>query len=146
MYFLIVEDDHLQATWIEENLGKAFPRARFERIATESDFQSRIKEIVDNPPNVVLMDVMLRWTDPSPNMPQAAQDYQGFHRAGIRCAKLLREHSGTKTIPVVLFTVLEENDLEEELSRLKEVGCFLVRKDSDMDPLVEELRRILHEQ
>ncbi len=65
MYLLVIEDDYLQANWIQENLQTAFPTARIQRIATELDFRSHLEEIGRDRPTVIIMDVMLRWTDPS---------------------------------------------------------------------------------
>ncbi|HXM47861.1 MAG TPA: toll/interleukin-1 receptor domain-containing protein [Pyrinomonadaceae bacterium] len=41
---------------------------------------------------------------------------EGFYRAGVRWVELLRANSKTKDIPVVLYSVFDESDLEAELS------------------------------
>ena len=89
-------------------------------------------------PDVVVMDVMLRWTDPSPNLVEPPDDIKeaGFYRAGLRCAKLLREHVETKHTPVILYTVLERSDVHNNLDDLVHLS-----KQADIGPLVGEIRR-----
>src|SRR6267154_1778537 len=109
MKILIVEDDHLQAEWIHMSLAQAFPKAEFNCVRTEAEFRSRFGEIADNRPQVVVMDVMLRWEDPSPEI-TPRPDYveaEGFYRAGLRCERMLAQDERTSHVPVILYTVLE---------------------------------------
>ena len=85
---LIVEDDHLQSEWIEIEIKKHFPGVQVEKIATEYDFRIKLEDVKKNPPDIILIDVMLRWTDPSPNMIHAPKDVKedgGHFHAGFRC-------------------------------------------------------------
>jgi DNA-binding NarL/FixJ family response regulator len=119
MRIVILEDDHLQAETITQQLQKAFPDSTIDLISTEAEFHSSVDRIVKERPDVVILDVMVRWTDPSPDrpvMPKEVAD-NGHYRAGLRCQYLLAERD--PTIPVILYTILEEQDLEKELSHLK---------------------------
>jgi CheY-like chemotaxis protein len=142
MYILVVEDQFVQADLICENLEKEFPDSVIEQIDTESEFRYRLDAIAMNPPDVIVMDVMLPWTEPDPVMPPTPEDVlnAGFNRAGLRCAKLLAENDLTKGIPVIVYTVLEEFDLEREL-RNDHRNVVYLRKDSDPDPLF----KLIHE-
>jgi hypothetical protein len=143
MNMLVIEDDYLQANWIQENLLKAFPGSKIEHIATELDFRSKIDSLVKHPPAVIIMDVMLRWTDPSPDMTPPPEDViRGkFHRAGVRCKKLLLEHNATKDIPLILYSVLEAADLQKEI---QELGSTLVHVPKESDPwsLIAKIREV----
>jgi DNA-binding response OmpR family regulator len=141
MYILLVEDDYLQADWIEASLKTAFGNIQVERIATEQEFYARVPEIVANPPDVIVIDVMLRWTDPSREMvePPPAVEKDGFYRAGIRCQEKLAEQKETSQIPIVLYTVLERIDLEQEIDGLSKSVTYL-RKDSDSTSLTDQIR------
>lgn len=142
MYILVVEDDYLQANLICEKLTSEF-HADVKRISTELEFRLSLNEFEENPPDVIVMDVMLRWTDPSPEIkiPPREVRKEGFYRAGIRCTKILAERDATKHIPVILYTILEHTDLEKQLTDLSTVMDVIhLRKESEDDRLVDSIR------
>jgi hypothetical protein len=143
MYIVVVEDDHNQAAWIEARLKERFPEAEFRRVKTEHEFRSLSSEFAQVPPDIVIMDVMLRWTDPSPNQPARPERVkeEGPFKAGLRCQEIFASIPGCGTVPVLLYTVLEEKDLRKELGKL--TGLFVhLRKDSDAGPLLESVVRL----
>src|SRR5262245_13291653 len=109
MKILLVEDDYLMTDWLYPKLEEEFPNAEIDKISTESEFYSRLVSIAVNPPDIILMDVMLRWADPSPDLQSPPREVQegGFFRAGLRCQRLLSKKTQPNQIPVVLFTTLE---------------------------------------
>jgi len=149
MKILIVEDDYLQADWIRANLEQAFSNLEtgidIDQIGTELEFRARLADIPKEPPDVIIMDVMLRWTDPSPDMQLPPDDVQekGFYRAGLRCARLLAKDKRTSDIPVILYTVLEHIDLKGDLQGLPERVIYLLKK-SDPTELIQRIRDLTH--
>lgn len=142
MYIVLVEDDHLQAEWVESCLDEAFEDLRVERISTESGFYSWLQRDLDERPVVFIIDVMLRWADPSPvmaEMPPAVKE-NGFYRAGVRCQKEIANDERLRDVPVILYTVLEDLDLEEVL-RQKDPNVAYLRKDSLAEPLIRTIRQ-----
>lgn len=138
MKVLLVEDDYVQEDTITEALERAFTGIKVDKIRTEAEFHEGIDRIARKPPDVVIMDVMLRWTDPAPDMPipPAVVQKDGYHRAGLRCADMLSERDATKNVPVILFTVLRREDLELP----KTHNILYVSKESDLDELVSRIR------
>ena len=134
MRFLLIEDDHLQAAGIRSNLKEAFPSAEFDTISTESEFRSRFDEIKKTHYDVAIVDVMLRWANPAPQMPEQPEDVRkgGFFRAGLRCRERLE---GETKIPVVIYTVLNSSHLPE--------GTDFVEKSGDLSSLVEKIKEVL---
>jgi len=120
MKILVVDDDPLQSEWLFQELRRNFPEAECDLIATESEFREKLASIRQSPPNVVLLDVMLRWADVSDHMPSMPLDVAAgkYHRAGLRCQQLLESHEETREVPVILLTVLDEEDLAQELPEL----------------------------
>jgi CheY-like chemotaxis protein len=145
MYILLVEDDYLQAEWIHDCLRSAFQKLRFERIATEQEFYALVQGISDDYPDVIIIDIMLRWADPSRDMAPPPEEVQegGFYRAGIRCERKLAGRDDMRNIPVILYTVLERIDLENEIDGLASNVTYL-RKDSDSSALTERIRELTH--
>ncbi|MBI4257158.1 hypothetical protein HY626_03845 [Candidatus Uhrbacteria bacterium] len=143
MKILVVEDDHLQRDWIRQQLQQEL-NAQIDVIKTELDFRSRLEEITKNPPDVIIMDIMLRWTDPNPAMEPQPEDVkmEGFFRAGLRCEKLLASDERTKNIPVILYTVLANSDLGDKIKKLGQ-NIFYVPKDSDIRPLARWIRGLV---
>lgn len=141
MKILLVEDDYIQSDLICEALEQAFPSDVVELIRTEHEFRSRLVDIKARPPDIIILDIMLRWTLPSRDMPELPQDVreEGLYRAGFRCKKLLSEHARTRDIPVILYTVMEVSDIAEDLQDIAS-GAVYLRKEADMTSLIQLIR------
>jgi CheY-like chemotaxis protein len=139
---VVVEDDASYADALETALRREFPGAKIERVATEHEFLRRLDSFQREPPRVFVIDVMLRWTDPAPNMPPPPDDVSrdGFFRAGLRCRERLDGHPRTRCVPVVFHTVLE-GDLPASSGLPPHVGFSA--KGTDGEGLVEEIKRLL---
>jgi len=138
MRILLVEDDDIQSEWMEEELKKEFPEATVEAIPTEFGFVGRIEQLAANRPDVVIMDMMLRWTDPSPEMKPPPEEVkrEGFYAAGRRCAQRLRDRK--IDIPVILYTILDRGDVSQGA---EDVFAGVLAKGSDLGPLFSAIRR-----
>jgi DNA-binding NarL/FixJ family response regulator len=139
MYVVLLEDDYLQAELIEKELKRSFPNLRLEIISTEQEFYQRVDQIAEAAPDVAVLDVMVRWTDPSLAMPPAPKEVteEGFFRAGLRCQKLLHERNSN--INVLLYTILEKGDLALELKKLSR-NVIHLKKESDPQILMDKIR------
>ncbi len=141
MRILSVEDDPIQAQWICETIEAEFADATVECIATEQEFYAKLDAIASHPPDLILLDVMLRWTNPAPNIEPPPSEVRegGFFRAGLRCERLLAARESTRRVPVILYTVLDRSDLEETVGASVAQVSFL-RKEADPQPLVAAVR------
>ncbi len=142
MKIMVVEDDYLQADWIQQKLELEIPGSKVKTISTECQFRDYFNIIISDPPDVIVMDVMMRWTDPDPEMRPAPHEVvQGlFFRAGLRCIKLLAEDQRTNKIPVILYTILGKNDLEDE--PIDHQDFFHLPKDASMQSLIRRIQEI----
>ena len=80
---LLVEDDHIQ----RDNARHAIERvieAEVETISTEWEFQRDFEAIAANPPDIVVLDIMLRWTNPAAEMPLPPAEVTSSSEAGLR--------------------------------------------------------------
>ena len=145
MYFLIVEDDKLQFSFIKNGIkqGRYFKDSRIERIATESEFIEKLESIATEKPDVILLDIMLRWTDPTPDMTLPPPDIaeEGFFRAGVRCEQRLANDMRTRNIPVIVYSILEKQDFEGEIRERAEV--HYLEKDFSVEKLNSKLEECL---
>jgi DNA-binding NarL/FixJ family response regulator len=145
MYILLIEDDYLTAESLIDELGSAFPKTDVKHCRTESEFLQTIDEIAAHPPKVVIMDVMVRWTDPSENMPPQPEEVQhnGPWRAGIRCERRL--HDLNPKIPIVFYSVLDRDDLKDAVVLdTPTLPVTHLRKAGDVTPLIDHLRERFH--
>jgi len=142
--FVIVEDDHLQKGPLEANLQAAFAGAQITTFISEHQFSENIHTLQNSPPDLILMDVMLRWTIPSPNSPAPPAEVAegGYYRAGLRCANLLLANERLREVPVVLYTILEQADLERDGNRLP-ANCSYVGKSGDIEVLLRKARALI---
>lgn len=142
MHLVVVEDDHLQAGPLSEHLAAAFDPVTVETVATEEDFRTAMRlRFRGSVPDLIVMDVMLRWAFPRPDMTAPPPDVVagGYHRAGLRCARLLHADEVLRSVPVVLYTILEESDLLRGGRDLPPNATY-VGKTSEFDVLVRRLR------
>ncbi len=137
--FIVVDDDQLWWERVREELDRSFNEIEWTWIKTESEFRNAVPELIDNPPALILMDVMLPWCTPSEDMEEPPDDVreEGFYFAGLRCSRLLRNNAATKDIPVVLWTVLEREALRDSVDF--DYNGPYVRKDADFEPLLEAI-------
>jgi CheY-like chemotaxis protein len=145
-HFIVVEDDHLQEGPLADHLAGMYPDAVVETLATEEHFRAHLPKMRQAIPDLVLMDVMLRWASPRPGMPTPPDDVVagGYYRAGLRCARLMLGDSRLRRVPVVLYTILERNDLERDGQTLPPNATY-VGKNSELDVLSRHIRAHLRD-
>jgi hypothetical protein len=68
----------------------------------------------------------------------------GYYRAGLRCARLMLGESRLQQVPVVLYTILERNDLERDGNTLPSNATY-VGKNSELDVLSRHIRSRMRE-
>lgn len=144
MKILLVEDDHFQAEEISEALVEAFPNVELETIDTEHGFYSNLSKIEEAPPDVIIMDVMLRWAHPSSEMPEAPDEVvAGKHyRAGLRCLKRLSERRAARRTRIILYTVLQPIDIKDDVEALPLDVTYIV-KESNYNQFIRAIRSFI---
>src|SRR3984885_11823607 len=144
MKVLIDEDNTVQADWTQDLLMKKFPAWEIQHVETESEFRSQLPDLQRAIPDLILMDVMLKWCHDSFDMKKCDipdDERKRFFRAGFRCLKMLLDDSRTANIPVIMYTSLSPASLPE-LSGLPSTVAYL-QKDSDSDSLFRLGRSLL---
>ena len=144
MKILIVEDDGIQATWALRSISGELAGVEVKTISTEYAFRCEFESIAADCPQIVIMDVMLRWTDPQPNMatPPAEVIREGPFRAGLRCARMLTQDRRTRGCFILLYSVLDRNDITGDLRGMGRNVLFL-QKGIDSDALSRTVRFLL---
>lgn len=148
MKALLLEDDTEQFDVVSNALRQELPHIKIQRISTESAFRRELEAVYLNPPHVFVIDVMLRWTDPSAEyepMPPEIRADSGHYRAGFRCAQMLAESKSTSNVPVIIYSVIDEGDLKAEIERLglNLPNLRFIRKQSYVSNLAEEIKAVL---
>lgn len=142
-YILVVEDDYLQEGPLVDEISDTFPSSRVKSIYTEHEFRKQLTGLRREAPDLVIMDVMLRWADPGPDNTDPPQEVvrEGFYRAGLRCAEIIAADDKLRAVPVILYTILEKDDLERQGKPLP-TNVTYVRKSTDLDVLLRKIREI----
>jgi CheY-like chemotaxis protein len=143
MKFLIVDDEYdltrPMYSYIGRELGAEVSAAR-----TEKEFRERLDALRADPPDLVVMDMLLPWDTPGPDMEPPPEDVRqaGYVAAGWRCVELLTRHPRTADVPVVISSVVAVADVREQ--RLEVPGrVFYHDKTFGAPSLLNIIRSIL---
>ena len=135
MRILVLEDDPLYEKSLRQQLEEGIPNVEIRVLHTESEFYNWTDDPASRPPDVFVLDVMVRWTDSAEEMPAPPLVVRQarFFEAGLRCEERLRNRPRMAAIPVVLFTVLDRSDLENRMRAIQSARKLrYVRKDEDI--------------
>ena len=136
---LLLEDDFLQRDSIRKALEQNFEGAVVDTEASESEFHRNFEAIASNPPDIAVLDVMLRWANPSPDAPSPPTEAWEPQQAGLRCARLLKQDLRTSRVSVILYTAFNPlNFCDLELP----TGAIWLTKELSLDQLIECVRSI----
>jgi hypothetical protein len=144
MRIVSLEDDEPFWDTLIDALVAAFPHAEIIWVRTEFEFCEKKQDFAENPPDIFLLDVMVKWADAAEIMPPPPREVkeQGYYRAGLRCRSRLLEDARTARIPVILFTVLERSDIERVIGQLPENTSF-VGKSGDFQELIATINELV---
>lgn len=144
MRILIIEDDPLQAEFVYTGLKRHFAQANIDRIRTESEFQKQFDTVLGSPPDFVIIDIMLRWTDPEPTMTLRPAHTEDFYSAGIRCARMFAKDSRASNTQLILYSVLPSVDFLKDFRDIGDMShrVFYLQKDSDVENLLNLIRSL----
>ena len=130
---LLLEDDYLQRGAISNAL-EAKLQAEVQAKSTESEFRRDFDQIAANPPQVAVLDVMVRWANPTRDAePEPIEIPKTPEIAGLRCAQLLRDDPRTQRVKVILYSVLGPEDIGAKFPE----GVTSVVKETDFRALLE---------
>ena len=138
---LLLEDDYLQRRNICEAL-ETESEAEVQTKSTESEFRKDFEQIAMNPPDVAVLDLMVRWANPTrewDNEPD--QMSRSPEIAGLRCADLLRNDPRTQKVKVILYSVLGSEDIGAKFPE----GVTSVVKETDFRDLLEAVANAVAE-
>lgn len=141
MHLLVIEDEGWQAEELEQALRGAYPPpATITILRSEFSFRAWLAEkAATAPPDVAVIDRMVKWTDNQRNAPSAPPDVTtgGMHMAGRRVASALR-----RTYPltaIIHYSVLEA----PPDARTTDDAAWIV-KGPTLTPLLQEIERAVH--
>jgi len=148
MAIWLVEDDPEQARDILAVLANAFPAQQLQRMKTEEQFLAALGSTPLGAKNAIILDVMLPWTEIGETgtvtpAPEGYEESGGFFRAGIRCAEALWANPATREVPCVLFTVLSNGDLADDLKRFEGRPVHYLSKKEPPEKLIALLRSLI---
>ena len=143
---LILEDDASMHPLLEQIIKKSDLKLKIEPIETEAEFRKWLASYNKNKrPDIFVIDVMLRWTDPDPGQPPRPPDVieGGFMRAGLRCLKLIRMHPSLYNTPIIFLTTLTKKNLDDLGAKLESDSRVEVLHKGNLEQLPARIRMAL---
>ncbi|MFN7961901.1 MAG: hypothetical protein U0002_11570 [Thermoanaerobaculia bacterium] len=146
MRVVLVEDDYPQGMATREEIFSLFPQAQILWIKSESAFRLALSDLAAEPPDLFILDVMVRWAGTERPIPEPPMEIkrEGFFRAGLRCQRLLAAEPRLRSVPVLLLSVLEERDLSLSLRQLDPAIPTVRFLQKGRESVVEAIEKILH--
>lgn len=144
MRILLVEDDPFQADGLEQSLATELKHAKIEIMTTEAEFRRSIAAFKKDPPHVVVIDGMLRWSKPSEDAVLPFENTSDYDPklAGVRCIRLLLAEPETRELPVLLYSVFDPGSIGFGAAQLPPHVEY-IRKESDDKLLARHVRSLL---
>lgn len=142
----LVEDDYHLRQSIREAIKENSINTEIIELPTEYKFREQLKNILEesNIPDLVILDVMLPWTIPSKKPLPEPDDVKekGFYRAGARCEKLFRENQRLRDVPVIIYTNLKKDDIENDVDWQSEKTYYL-GKNGNISELKSNILKLI---
>jgi CheY-like chemotaxis protein len=139
---LMIEDNFTTGQPLLDRIEVVFGKQRW--LKSESDFRLAFDELTSKPPQVAVIDVMLKWDIPRREEEKRRQpaDAQPMHEAGLRCARMLLTNPATQRIAIILYSNIDREDLSEHVKRLPGNVSYL-QKVPDPDTLIDAIRSVV---
>jgi len=144
MKIILVEDNHFFVQRIREDLFKKIKNLNLVQIQTELEFRKNIENIISPTPDLIIVDVMLRWTNPSPSMELPPNEIleEGLFSAGIRCKEILLQHKINEEVPILIISALDDVVLDQEKLTM-EKNVFFHEKNLNSKSLINRIISLL---
>jgi DNA-binding NarL/FixJ family response regulator len=137
MRFLMVEDNRSYGDMLYDSLSKI---GDVSWLVSERAFHDDFDLMKAEPPDVAVIDSMLRWDYPRRPGEQPEHVETDLYTAGIRCAQRLWDTKETHHVPVVLYTVIDVQDLLNKVAELPP-NITYIPKASDQARVIEAVRK-----
>ena len=137
--FVLLEDDWQQAELIKNWLGDQFERSEIEIIETAKQFHARVDGFKDNSPDVFIIDMMVRFTDPDDENEASQGESVDFFRAGARCYEELRSRGLNGR--AIIYSVIDNDDLQK--ANLNYLANIHIQKEEDKTELYNAICKLI---
>jgi len=111
---LFIEDDFIYAEYFAELLAETFQDVAITLVETESALLASVDDLANDPPDIIITDMRLRWTDLSGSAENMPPDHDVMF-GGARCIKAIRERDTLAYVPVLIVTALTSQRYQEHL-------------------------------
>ena len=140
----LVDDDPLFNEEVIAELGGRFPSLQIEVIKTEKEFRERLADPAKFNFDLVILDVMVHWADQSEeSLPDPATVKGGYFRAGIRCLEEILKREELATVPVIIHSALDKDQVLAKVreQKLAEDHLTIISKRSDLANFCEAVQK-----
>ena len=134
-HFLLIEDDQFHIDVITRRLEQTYRGSEFDIYSTEKAFLAALAEKTAPQYDLAIIDQTIPYTtvdDPDP----VDKATKNALRGGWRCYMALREKEPIKTLPVLFYTILDEQSVPDGAAYVPKSGdpelTDLIAKVSEM--------------
>lgn len=144
MRIVVLEDDEIWAGILQDALESEFSSVELRVVSSEQEFRDQFNDLAEIPPDLVFVDVMLRWSPvggPHGDVPEEVMK-EGHYRGGIRCLRILRGDERTRAVPVIVHSVLTHRDVKE-LDEFASPSLLNLPKGEPIDDILRAVRSLV---
>lgn len=134
---LIVEDDPQRASEVEAAFRSNGIAVLFSVVSNEKEFIQRFEEWADAPPALAVIDLLIPYTTEEDGADDEKALKLNAFMGGLRCYELLQHNARTQRIPVIFYTILDQERVPEGTMYVKKTGDFSAPE------LISKVRQIL---
>lgn len=145
MTILLVEDDQLLGDQLVSTFTGRHPNIQVQTLTTERQFREDFARLESSPPDLIVLDVMLPWDFPRPDLTLPPDDVAsgGFRLAGVRLYQLLQTSSALATVPIILHSVSDSESLRQSLGARPPHVLILPKTSASAEELLLYTRSLL---
>jgi len=140
---LLIEDNVNSGVQIYNDLVRV---GQTSWLNSESEFEKYWHLVEAEPPDVVVLDVMMAWAHPSKEKtPIPPGGVPNLYTAGIRCAQKIVKSEKTRNVKIVFYTLVPEEDVREPLKELleKRPDMIYLQKPFDIGSVVGKVVQLI---
>lgn len=142
MKIILLEDDHIQASRIIDEMEHYFGMPKISLYSNASEFIKELPEICAVPPDLFLFDMMLQWSAVEDLASREIPSDFEYSQAGIHCAKAVLSSPKISSIPIILHTFVRAEVIQSTFGVMPK-NVSIIGKEENTRSLMMMIRSVI---